>query len=199
MELPVCSRCGRHLTRRESLPEGICLSCRTMPQRFDRGTAVFEYGSVRSSIYRYKYGGCAEYAGYFGRMMSRKLQEAFDPEEAELLVPVPTDRERMADRGYNQAALLALCISEHTGIPCSESALQRVKRTAPMKRMSPAERRNNLKNAFIAYSIDVKSKMIMLIDDIYTTGATASACAEACFDAGAAGVSILALAVSEET
>lgn len=199
VQAPRCSRCGRHLTRRESLPEGICISCRTLPQRFDRGAAVFEYGSVRKSIYRYKYGGRAEYAGYFGLMMSRKLREAFDPEEAQLLVPVPLDRERLADRGYNQAALLAEEIAAHTGIPCSEGALQRVRSTVPMKRMSPAERRNNLKNAFIACSNDVKSKMIMLIDDIYTTGATASACAEACFDAGAAGVSILALAIGEET
>lgn len=199
MAVPVCLQCGRHLTRKESLSEGLCTACRTMDQRFDRGAAVFEYGSVRNGIYRFKYGGRAEYAGYYGLMMSRKLKEAFDPEEAELLVPVPLDRERMAARGYNQAALLAAAVSERTGIPYSESALRRVKKTVPMKRMSPAERRNNLKNAFIAYSNDVKSKMIVLIDDIYTTGATASACAEACYGAGAAGVSILALAISEET
>lgn len=193
-----CRKCGRPLRSPESAADGRCAGCRGTRHVFLRGTAVFTYASVRDSLYRFKYEGRAEYADYYSGEMAGKLAETFRPDEAQLIVPVPLDKGREKRRGYNQAGLLAEGISERTGLPFNKNALVRVRPTLPMKSVTAAERRNNLKNAFIAHSNDVKFKMIVLIDDIYTTGATMDACAMACLSAGAAGVSFIALAIGED-
>ena len=198
--VPLCRLCGRPLENGSDVFEMTCRNCRTLgrARAFDRGTAVFTYSSARAGIYRFKYGGREEYADYYSLEMSRKLLSFFRESERGLIVPVPLSRERLRMRGYNQAALLAERISARTGIPFSTTALERVENTSPLKQMSARERRDNLKNAFIAHSNDVKSIMIMLIDDIYTTGATINACARACLDAGAAGAVFLTLAIGED-
>ncbi len=193
-----CRKCGRPLKTPESVADGRCESCRGQGHLFMRGTAVFMYAGMKDSLYRFKYEGRAEYADYYAGEMALKLTEYFRPDEAQLIVPVPLDKNRQKSRGYNQAGLLAKGICKRTGLPLGEHALDRVRRTLPMKSVTAAERRDNLKNAFIAHSNDVKFKMIMLVDDIYTTGATMDACAMACLSAGAAGVNFIALAIGED-
>ncbi|MDO5131468.1 MAG: ComF family protein [Eubacteriales bacterium] len=115
----------------------------------------------------------------------------------DMLVPVPLSRERLEKRGYNQARLLAEEISRRTGIPVRADVLRRVENTLPMKNMSFSERQNNLKKAFQVSGNDVELNSIMLIDDIYTTGATMDACAHALFRQGAGAVCFLVLAAGE--
>ena len=116
----------------------------------------------------------------------------------DMLVPVPVSSRRYRKRGYNQAALLAGEISRDTGIPVREDLLQRTADTLPMKNMGFADRQNNLKKAFHCSGNDVKLSSIMLIDDIYTTGATVDACAQALYRRGAARVCFLTLAIGED-
>jgi ComF family protein len=115
-----------------------------------------------------------------------------------MLVPVPLHSARMRVRGYNQSALMAAGISALTGIPIREDVLSRTENTVPMKNMSVSDRQNNLKNAFHACSFDVKLKTIIVIDDIYTTGATIDACATELYRAGAAFVFFMTLAIGTQ-
>ena len=98
-----------------------------------------------------------------------------------------------------QALVLAQEISNLTGIPVCEDALRRIADTLPMKNMTPAERQNNLKKAFQAFGNDVELNSIMLIDDIYTTGATMDACAHALYRRGARRVCFITLAAGEDS
>ena len=116
----------------------------------------------------------------------------------DMLVPVPLHSARMRVRGYNQSALMAAGISALTGIPIREDVLSRTENTVPMKNMSVSDRQNNLKNAFHACSFDVKLKTIIVIDDIYTTGATIDACATELYRAGAAFVFFMTLAIGTQ-
>ena len=129
---------------------------------------------------------------------SVKLQSEFDPKAIDLLVPVPSSGDRMRKRGYNQAALLGRVISGKTGIPLREDLLLRTGSTGAMRNLSASERRRNLKSAFIVPDIDVKSVVIMLVDDIFTTGATADACAQTLLRAGAAEVLVLTAAAGDD-
>ena len=198
---PVCMKCGKPVPEGEAL----CGDCAGKEHSYDRGCAVFLYHSISASIYRFKYGGRREYADYYGREMVRRLREVLAEPGArafprpQVLVPVPVSRSRYRKRGYNQAALLARKLSAISGIPVREDILRRVSETAAMRMMSAAERQNNLKKAFIAYGNSVNLKSIMLVDDIYTTGATADACAAALRDAGAETVSFMTLAIGEDS
>ncbi len=154
---------------------------------------------MAGSIFRYKYQGRAEYAAYYGQKMAERIACEFDLNMIDALIPVPLSEERASARGYNQAALLAGTISEVTKIPVLCDTLSRSKNTPVLKNMSVSGRRRNLENAFIVNKNDVLSKMIMLVDDIYTTGATIDACAGALLDAGAAGAFFVTLAIGEGT
>ena len=171
--------------------------------RPDRGAATFRYRSISGSLYRFKYEGRREYADYYGVEMARTLEDflaqAGSSHIPDLLVPVPCSAQRLRKRGYNQAAVLAQKLSERSQIPVAESALERSRDTQAMRIMSASERQNNLKKAFHAYGNSVRLKSIMLIDDIYTTGATIDACAGALLEAGAKEVSFLTLAIGENS
>ena len=171
---------------------GRCMAERLMEsaagrQSFQPETVAGRFGSVR---------GTATETGTDQLWESRR--DGIRPGLPDLLVPVPIAQRRLEKRGYNQALLLAREISRLTGIPVAENVLRRVSDTLPMKKMTPAERQNNLKKAFQAFGNDVELKSLMLIDDIYTTGATMDACAHALYGQGARQVCFVTLAIGEE-
>ncbi len=148
---------------------------------------------------RFKYLGRAEYAGFFGKMMTEfgKTKGMF--RDADLIVPVPIHRQRRIRRGYNQAELLAEQISLLTGIPMQRNLVLRRKKTKAQKALGRESRRQNLMNAFTVPDPGaelLKGKHVLLVDDIYTTGSTADAVSIRLLEAGAASVSVLCLAVS---
>jgi ComF family protein len=114
----------------------------------------------------------------------------------ELIIPVPLDKVRSKNRGYNQAALLARPISWGTGIPYSEDALTREKITSQQVGLNVEERIENMAGAFYAVGSRVSGKTIMVVDDVITTGATINACACALIKGGAARVYGITLARS---
>ncbi len=193
----VCMKCGKPVEAEEEY----CPDCAARKHLYYRGMAVYRYRSVSGSLYRFKYDGRREYADFYGegmaRTMDRFLRETGPRHAPELFIPVPCSAQRMRKRGYNQAALLARSLSEKTGIPASEGLLIRSRDTRAMRGMTAAERQINLKRTFHVYGNGVRLKSIMLIDDIYTTGATIDACAGALLEAGAEEVSFLTLAIGE--
>lgn len=197
MNAGVCMKCGKPLA---DPSETYCRDCRGGRHLYTRGSAVFLYRSVSGGLYRFKYQGRQEYADYYVAEMADALTDRLGtvyPEAPDLLVPVPVHPDRLRKRGYNQAELLAAGIGKKTGIPVRADILQRTNRTPPMRSMSAGARAASLARSFFVSGNDVKSKKLIVIDDIYTTGATIDACAGALLGAGAAAVYFLTLAVGE--
>lgn len=165
---PWCARCGKKLISDREL----CLDCEEREHQFIRGRAVFDYESIRKSLYRFKYGGREEYAEFYADMAVRCLGEFIRAVSPDGLVPVPLSKSRQRKRGYNQATLIAEGIGKRMNIPVFPDYVVRKKNTAPLRGQNLCERQNNLKKAFNIRQNDVKLKTIIIIDDIYTTGST---------------------------
>ncbi len=118
-------------------------------------------------------------------------------EEARLVVPVPTSRVRVRERGFDQAALLARAFAAGTGRTADAGLLLRTRDTASQTALHPAERRANVAHAFAVppgRNSDLRGEHLLLVDDVWTTGATAVACAQALLEAGARVVSVATFA-----
>lgn len=188
---PRCRRCGRQLSDEAGLYCGDCAKNRHV---FDYGYALYDYNSMRKSIYRFKYGKRCEYAGFYAQDICEKLGDEIRRMDAGALIPVPVHKSRLRSRGYNQARLLAAELSRLTGIPMDDKIVRRVKKTIPQKELNVHERQNNLKKAFNIARNDVELKRVILIDDIYTTGSTMDEAAVTLREAGVEEICFIALA-----
>lgn len=185
---PLCPRCGRPQPR-----EQVCYLCRETPPTLDgiRSVAYFE-GSLREAIHRFKYHGVQALADPLARLLVD--YQAKNQLPAEVVIPVPLHPDREAERGYNQSALLARALAVRCGLPTADNALTRVRATAPQVTLDVLERRSNVAGAFHARQADVANRRVLLIDDVYTTGATMDACGLALKAGGAKAVWGLTLA-----
>lgn len=188
---PLCMKCGKPLEDEREF----CRDCSERRHVFDQGMAVFEYPSVAASLYRFKYGGRQEYARFYARCMAKKLDSCLRVWQPQALVPVPIHPSRKRKRGYNQAEILAMALSEETGIPVRKNLIKRVKKTRPQKALNSHERQNNLKKAFKICKNDVKLDTIIMIDDIYTTGSTMDAMAASLREHGVKHIYAASLAI----
>jgi ComF family protein len=188
-----CSDCGTPFLNSAPLDaDGRCLLCRSGLSGYD---AVYTYGEyegvLRSLIHVFKYGGVMPLASRFGPLLSRSLprEQQFD-----VIVAMPLHWRKKLLRGFNQSELLARSVSRRTGIPIV-NALRRRKGTAPQAGLTRAQRRTNVAGAFEVRKRDlVNGRHVLLIDDVFTTGATAGACSAVLKRAGAKRVSVLTLA-----
>jgi len=173
--------------------ENPCFSCRVEPLAIDgiRGVGYLR-GPLKSAIYRFKYRQKRKLALPLADLMYQYLLE--NPLPADFIVPVPLYMDRLRERGYNQAALLARELSERSRLPVEEESLVRIKETVPQVALKADERRKNVKGAFRSQGEKIKDRQILLIDDVSTTGATLVACAEALREKGARSVWALVLA-----
>lgn len=187
---PWCMRCGKKVEDGEEY----CRDCRGSRHVFDRGRALYEYADAAASIYRFKYAGRREYADFFGEEIAEYLGDFIRQIQPDGIVPIPLHRRRYAKRGYNQAELLASETGRRLGIPVYPKMLVRVRNTVPQKKLNPQERQNNLKKAFNIGRNDVKLKVILVFDDIYTTGSTIDEAARALREAGAEKIYFITLA-----
>jgi ComF family protein len=127
------------------------------------------------------------------------MAEYGDPEfpfpAIDLVVPVPLHSRRLRERGFNQSLLLARQVSKRRSIPLNFTALDRIRQTRPQTRLSGPERHKNVRGAFEVNAPGaVAGRKILLIDDVFTTGATIQECTESLLDAGAKEVHVLTLA-----
>ena len=166
--------------------------CRLGANGFDAAYAYGEYeGPLRGLIHLFKYSGVTPLGRPLGDLLSRAL-----PRDArfDAIVPMPLHWRRLWQRGFNQSALLAGDLSRRTGIPVAR-ALRRKRATPPQAGLTRAERRINVSAAFeLRGSNRLDGRHVLLIDDVLTTGASASAAATALKRAGAARVTVLTVA-----
>ena len=187
-----CMKCGRPLS---SEREEYCRDCEKRNHFFTQGRSVFVYCTpVRQSLYRMKNGNRQEYAHFYAAEMNRKFGRWIQNSGIEVILPVPMYPKRKRIRGYNQAELLATELGKHTGLPVAHNLLAKRKDTHAQKSLDARGRRENLKNAFaVNYQFD--GERILLVDDIYTTGATVDAAASALLEAGAGNVYVVTAAI----
>lgn len=186
---PQCRTCGDPFAL-DPGPVALCASCLADPPTIDGMKAAVAYGDIaRALALRLKYGARPGIAITLARQMRRLLPDS----HGALVIPVPLHRWRLWRRGYNQAVLIGRALARETGLAFVPDALVRTKATPVLRGMGPAERRKTVRNAFAVAPgrrDAVLGRDIILIDDVYTTGATANACAKALKRAGAASVRV---------
>lgn len=194
---PHCKTCGIPFAY-DALDggEGACLSCIDNPPPYASARSAVKYNDTsRSLILAFKHSDKTHMVETFVPWMKQAGSEML--EKADALIPVPLHRWRLLSRRYNQSALLSHVLSRETGIPSYPLALKRIRATASQGHLTAGERHKNVKAAFAvhpAYIKRLEGKTVVLVDDVYTTGATVKECAKILRKAGAAHVYVLTLA-----
>ena len=202
---PKCVLCKKLLAKDES---DFCHTCRQNAPEFKKSnlrlsflagwTSVWYYKDmVQGSICRYKFSGRRSYASAYGRALAMKLQKE-GLEDFDILTYVPVALFRRLSRGYDQVELLSQAVGEELGI-CPVTTLRKIRNTPPQSGIRDVSRRRaNVLGAYRATCPeDVKGKRILLLDDVITTGATASECARVLLTAGAKEVFCASIAVTD--
>lgn len=172
---PKCMKCGKQLY---SESEEYCMDCKKKSHEFTQGVGVFSYDkNIKGAMYRFKYSNKREYAQFFGNILAARYGYLMRRWNVEVIIPIPLYRTKYLKRGYNQAELIAKELSKQMKIPVDSKLLIRCRKTRAMKELNDEERLKNLQNAFKLSKSIVKYKRVLLVDDIYTTGATMDACA----------------------
>ena len=199
---PTCFRCGKPLG---DMHQELCYDCRIFPKSFDQGLALFLYNSMtRSSIVAFKYHNQRYLSDFYVEGICRIHLRQLKKWHLQAIIPIPIHKNKRKKRGYNQAGLIANQLAMRLNLPCYTDLVLRNQDTLPQKQFSPQARLNNLKKAFglnPRYT-DGQShlsipglKRILLVDDIYTTGATMESCTRLLKSAGVEKVYVYSLCI----
>lgn len=167
-----CMKCGKPLRHEE---EELCRNCRKTNLLFNQGKSIWSNKrAVSLALYRFKYNNYRCYGKIFAKAIFEEGFETIRRWKIEQIIPVPLAKKKRRMRGYNQAEILAKELSIMAGIELNTTALIREKETKPQKKLAPIERRLNLQDAFVVKRPEELKLKILIVDDIYTTGATIS-------------------------
>ena len=203
VESPICSTCGIVFHSRAG-EDHLCGECLNTPKRFGIARSAGVYDKVvMAAIHCLKYNGKIQLARPLGVLLFLFFCRYWDENRPDLIIPVPLHNKKLRHRGFNPSFLL---VKEWAGItqalgvgfpvmPVSGDTLVRTKWTKSQTGLGRKERLKNIKNAFsVSAPSKINGKKILLIDDVYTTGATAKECSKVLLDAGASHVDVLTLA-----
>jgi ComF family protein len=179
IQLPICPICGDL-----NIAIKPCMRCQTLPVHFTslRSYTIYQ-GAIREAIHKLKYGGEKSMGDILAQMMISGLEKL--NWSLDIVTSVPLGLVRFAERGYNQATLLARPIALYKNLPFSTKLLSRVRETQTQVGLTIKERQENMEDAFTAFGEQVEGKSILVVDDVATSGATINACAKALLNAGA--------------
>lgn len=200
---PLCTCCGKMFMSRQG-PDHLCGHCSSHPWHFGvaRSAGVFDR-SLATLVYRLKYSGWTGLAQPLGALMLAVLLENWNPAEIDCVVPVPLHRRRLRARGFNQSFLLAQAWASRArkepaawpDIPVDPDLMERTRPTASQTGLDRKARLTNLKKAFrVSPGKTAAGLRLLLVDDVFTTGATVNECARILMQAGARRVDVLTLA-----
>ena len=199
---PFCTCCGYVFESRQSQSH-ICPECRQQPKQFARARAFGIYaGSLKALIQAFKYAAKRQLARPLGMLLLLACNRHALIDSNDLIVPVPLHRRRLRQRGFNQSALPLTYWPKLAGSQdrpfsgcISATVLERHRYTRPQASFGRQERSVNIKDAFRVVESDrIAGQRILLVDDVYTTGATVNECARVLMHAGAAEVNVLTIA-----
>jgi ComF family protein len=206
VEPPLCTACGVPFKSREG-EDHMCGECLRGPRHFRRARAAAVYTPVMMSLVRaFKYSGKIHLAQPLGVLLASAYRRFWPEADIDLVLPVPLHRRRFRHRGFNQAFLL---IKDWTGsnspltglspaVVVAREAISRIRPTTPQTGLGRKDRLQNIKKAFrVDEKPVIEARRILLVDDVYTTGATADECAKTLLRSGAVRVDVLTLARAE--
>jgi len=187
-----CPRCGSFL-HKTSL---YCETCSFIKKPyFDRVVSALPYeGALKMNIRRMKYGKKTYYRRPFAELLCELLAQEYADISFDLLLPVPVSEDKLKSRGYNQVDLFAKPAAQMLGLPYNSDALFLIKDIPSLVGKTRRERFELANNAFGADKEQVEGKTVLLIDDVFTTGATSQSCSKALKKAGAKAVYVATLA-----
>lgn len=195
-----CRRCGWPFPTpggADGAESALCQRCRETRDEFEVARAVLRYrdeGVARAAILLCKHGGRLGLLRHLATLMAYDAPTDLMERRWHAVVPVPLHWLRRWRRGFNQAEVLARAVGRRYGLAVQPRCLARVRPTPP-QHGDAAARRRNVRDAFgVRRPERIAGKRLLLVDDVFTTGATANACATALRDAGAAAVGVLTLA-----
>lgn len=192
---PFCERCGLPFAG-DITTKFECANCREMELHFASArSAVVAKDPVLEVIHRYKYQGALWFEPFLADLLQRAARPALAGETWDLIVPVPLHPTKQREREFNQAERLARHLSAATGLPLRNNLVVRAEPTRTQTLLSRAERAANVRRAFRPRrGARLRGERIVLVDDVFTTGATTSACAAALQSAGAGAVCVWTMA-----
>ena len=172
---PKCMQCGKPVRFPE---QEYCYDCMHAAHLYDRGLGLWIHREpVNQSIYQFKYHNQRRFCKYYAEEIIRAHCHVIKKWDPDLILPIPLHRRRRKERGYNQAALISREIGRLLGIPVDEKSLVRSIYTNPQKRLGRGDRKRNLNQVFALKKDFLPVPVILLVDDIYTTGSTIDAAA----------------------
>ena len=191
----LCAVCGYPLEF-DPGAGALCGACTALQPAFDRARSVYVYDSAsRGLLLAFKHADRTDAAPSFARLMAHAAVEMLP--YATVIVPVPPHRRRLLARRFNQSALLAQAIGRETAIKAIPDFLVRTRHTPSQGGLSATARRRNVTGAFaVCKEIEdsARGARVLMVDDVFTTGATVGACATALRRAGAAAIDVITLA-----
>lgn len=192
---PFCQRCGMPFAGDLTTPFD-CANCRAQELHFTSArAAVAAEGLVLEAIHRFKYQRQLWLEAFLAGLLIRQAAPVLREQDWNLIVPVPLHPLKEREREFNQAERLARRLGRATGLPVHARAVRRVQVTQTQTRLSREQRAENVRRAFAPVPGAALAKArVVLVDDVFTTGATTSACAQALHKAGAAEVCVWTVA-----
>lgn len=173
---PRCKACGKPILSEE---KEYCADCERQPIYYEQGKNLWVHkGKVSRSIYQFKYHNRRIYGKTYALELFRRYGTYIKAWKIDVILPIPIHVKRRRKRGYNQTEIIAKELAMLTGIPMDLESVKRIQDTRPQKELDQRERRQNLQKAFVLKKIAESPRRILLIDDIYTTGATINAVAK---------------------
>jgi ComF family protein len=191
---PMCPRCGVGFAT-DAGEDHFCSDCLLDRGHFTKARSLARYeGLLADLISRFKYMGASRLATPLSHLLADYTNGDFSFRDYSLIMPVPLHPRRLRQRGYNQSLLLARTVSRKHSIPLDYTSLRRIRPTQPQTELSGAQRQKNVHGAFAVHKkAAVAEKTILLIDDVFTTGATVEECARALLKSGSKRVDVLTL------
>jgi ComF family protein len=192
---PFCIKCGKSLYGDREI-KGLCPDCLNTGYHFTAAWQCCEYdGLVKELIHKFKYNGKLFLKNIFIDIIYRFSRAYIDREKIDYIAAVPMSKALLQKKGYNHADLLAKGLAELLGVPFLKDCLLKIKNTKQQVSLNRPERLTNLQGAFLAKNgLCINGKNILLIDDVFTTGATVDECSKTLLEAYANSVLILTLA-----
>ena len=191
---PRCLKCSRPVADEG---DGFCPTCLKAVKHFDRGISLLIHDdTARKILYDLKYSNKRDNADMLVHEAAARFKEILSRWDPEMLIPIPLNRKKKLQRGFNQAELLADRLSRLTGIPVDPVMLIRSRETSPQKGLDRDQRMKNIRGAFEAADGNCNSyRTVLVVDDIYTSGSTISEAARILKAAGVKTVYFLTFSI----